>query len=144
LSSDGYLGCPLLHKQGAGELTRAPTITRDCKGEKVFTAILIGKSKDPACVRTDKQTPYMAQNIMGVYTDFKFVKAMGQRGEILIYRDEKAELSDKQFEQIAAAEADKFLNPAKYRDLGKEPLGDAVRKELAAYKKQFGALPATA
>jgi len=107
-------------------------------------SILIDGKPDPACFEFDRQHPFINTSVRGQMRRFQFAKVIEKDGQqVFVYRDVKADVSDKEFDRLAAEEADKFLNPGKYAKMqGPQaaPLADPERAELEAFRKKYGAL----
>ena len=108
--------------------------------EILQTALLIDGSENPVALRLDPrdQKDYIAQGRPNATPrNFKFVK---KTGHVLLYRldgEKRTELSDQAFEASAAAEADKFLRPERYKDMGKQgALNNSERDELERLRAQ--------
>ena len=116
--------------------------------EGLKTAVLVDGSKDPPAVRIEEseRKPYISQGRAGqTPRNFRFVRAATQKVEgedeprvAYVYRLVGGQMSDDEFERLAAAEVDKHLNPEKYARLTENP--DAALAELAEYRRRFGPL----
>lgn len=102
--------------------------------------ILIDGTPNPTAFMLDRQHALINLPVQGKVRQYSFVRVMdGPSGQVFIYRDKAAKLNDKLFDQLAADEADKYLNPEKYAKLQGGAL-TAAEKQLAAYKEKYGPL----
>lgn len=122
------------------EMEGHPPLTR--RGN-MYTAILIDGTDHPVALRINPRDPnqefdkppFITSGAGPLIKNFKFTK---ESGDVLIYRPISDGPNDKEFERLAAAEADKFLNPAKYRRMGTPQ--DETARRLAAYEEKYGPL----
>jgi hypothetical protein len=113
------------------------------------TAILIDGSDDAIALRIQEseKRPYIAQGRAGkTARNFKFVRSVEVKAKgdeeprvAYVYRLVGGDISDADFEALAAAEVDKHLRPEKYAKLTSKPLSTDERAELEAYRRRYGA-----
>lgn len=116
--------------------------------EALRTAVLIDGSKDPPAIRIEEseRKPFISQGRAGqTPRNFRFVRVVTQKVEheeeprtAYLYRLVGGQMSDDDFERLAAAEVDKHLNPEKYAGRSDNP--DAALAELEEYRRRFGPL----
>lgn len=110
----------------------------------MLTAILVTGRPDPTALRVSPidRTPIITDGSGPLVKNFKF---HSEKGDVLIYRGLNDGIPDKDFERLAAQEADKFLNPQKYKRMG-TPQDDSARTiealqaEVEAYRAKHGPL----
>lgn len=112
------------------------------------TAILVDGTENSVALRIkeSERQKFISQGRAGATTrNFSFVRQVVAQVEgeeeprtAYLYRLVGGNLSEEDFEQIAAAEADKHLHPEKYARLTSKPLNRDERAELEAYRKRFG------
>lgn len=106
------------------------------------TAIFIDGGANPTGLMLDKQAQqFNFPTGGGGFQSFVFAKEINGPGgkTVWVYRDKSARLNDKLFDQLAADEADKYLNPDKYAKL-QGGAQTPAEKELALYKEKYGPL----
>lgn len=114
---------------------------------KLRTAILVDGSDNPPAIRIEEgeRKNFISQGRAGsTPRNFQFVRPVTLKIEgedeprtVYLYRL-VGNLSDDDFEAIAAQKADEYLNPEKYARISSKPLNTDERAELEAYRKRFG------
>lgn len=102
------------------------------------TVILIDGTPNPGCYLVKETEPTDNLRLSALRGAAKVFEFKGMIGNCRIYKLANLKIDTKEFDRLAAAEADKFNNPERYA--GMSGGHTAAEKELAAYKAKFGPL----